>query len=377
MKTFMNTRVAGAFLAGFLLVIALAGTTWAASKVSEETAWLGVQLQALTDDLKEAMDMDADAQGVLVAAVVDGSPADKAGLEDGDVILSLDGQNMTSVKQMVDAIRAAAPGDVVTIEVLRDGRHRTMDVELGKADKDMRVRDVYIPDVSQLEGLTNKAHKWVQAWDQERGYLGVGILDVNADLGEYFKVKEGEGVLITSVAEDSPAEEAGLKAGDVVLEYDGKDVKKAGEFRDYVASTEPGKEVSMVVKRKGRNKTLDVEIGEMDTPMSSFLQGFMQPQGMPRGRMIIRGDDGDIKVYGKPGESPPRCCIPGNRDSEWSGRGVGPIFIGDIDDLEGIEGLEGLQGLKGTVELKELQQEIDNLHKEMQKLHEEIEKLKQ
>ena len=362
MKALTNPTAVGAFLGMFLVVFALTGWTEAGSEAAEEKAWLGVQLQALNDDLKEAMDLDEDVQGVLVAGVLDGSPADKAGLEDGDVIVSFDGEDMRSVKDLISAVQDHSPGDKVEIAVMRDGQAKTITAELGKSDKKLRIRDMYIPDLSHLEGLGKKAHRWVEAWDEEQGYLGVRILDVDDDLGEYFKVKQGEGVLIVGVLEDSPAEEAGLKAGDVVLEFDGEAVKDVGTFRKYVAKSEPGEDVSIVVKRKGKKQTFEVGIGEMESPMRRFMHGFMVPPKMRSGRIVVEDDEGHIEVYGFPRWHDERC--------RPIGKGAYRIYLRDLEDLDEIEELEILE------DREDLEEDIRKLEKEMEKLREDIEKLK-
>jgi membrane-associated protease RseP (regulator of RpoE activity) len=224
----------------------------------------------------------------------------------------------------------------------------------------------------------------VQTWDDDRGYLGVHILDLNDDLGQYFKVKEGEGVLITEVEEDSPAEDAGLMAGDVVVEFDGKTVKNTEKFRKYVAATEPGEDVALVVKRKGRKKTIEAEIGEMESPMGQFMETFRFPAGRKStgGRIVIKDEDGEVEIIDLPGGTGSHSCKP---HMCTPGRKVHKIHISDLEGLEELEELEDLdeilefhkmEGLFELEDLEELEEEIEDLQKEMQELRRELEKLK-
>lgn len=344
-------------VAGFLLMFGLT----AATRTSGE-AWLGVMLQSLTDDLREAMELDGDVEGILITEVVDHSPADEAGLEEGDIIVSLEGETATSAKDLVSAIRGHSPGDKVDISVLRDGRQRRFSVELGERKYEKK-KVIRIGDAGGLKGLSKMGHEWHEQLFGEQGYLGVHIQDLNDDLGDYFKVKEGEGVLILSVEEDSPAERAGLKAGDVMLEFGGKVVGDADKLRKYVAGTDPGEEVDVLVKRKGRNKTLTVEVGEADSPLKYFAEAYGVPREGPRGRIMVRDEDGEIEVYDFSEDY--EMLEP----EDFEGHG-GKGFIVDLDDLEGLE-------LRDLEDLEDLQDELDKLREEMKELRRELEKLKQ
>jgi serine protease Do len=96
-----------------------------------------------------------------------------------------------------------------------------------------------------------------------RGYLGVAIQDLTADLAESFGIERSDGVLIGDVSEGSPAAEAGLQPGDVAIKFNGSDVQKMTSFRNLVAQTSPGSEAEMVVLRDGRQKTLTITIGTL------------------------------------------------------------------------------------------------------------------
>jgi serine protease Do len=95
-----------------------------------------------------------------------------------------------------------------------------------------------------------------------RGFLGVGIEDVTPENAEFFDLEEARGVLITQVTEDSGAEKAGMKRGDVVLKFEGQPVDSANDFRNRVAMYKPGTKVELVFLRDGKQKTLKVTLGE-------------------------------------------------------------------------------------------------------------------
>ncbi len=97
-----------------------------------------------------------------------------------------------------------------------------------------------------------------------RGFLGVGIQNVTQDLADWFDLKDGKGVLISEVMEDSPAERAGIERDDIVVEFDGQPAEEVQSFRSRVASTTPGKRVPIVVIRGGKRVTKHVKIGTLD-----------------------------------------------------------------------------------------------------------------
>ncbi|MGD9877995.1 DegQ family serine endoprotease [Desulfococcus sp.] len=98
----------------------------------------------------------------------------------------------------------------------------------------------------------------------DRGYLGVGIQDLSRELVESFGLDEGtEGVLISQVYEDSPAQKHGLERGDVLIQMDGKPVKDVGHFRNMIAMTMPGTKIDLTVIRKGKQKTVKVKLGNL------------------------------------------------------------------------------------------------------------------
>jgi serine protease Do len=102
-----------------------------------------------------------------------------------------------------------------------------------------------------------------------RGYIGVYPDEVTSDLVDYFNLKDREGVLITNVGEDTPAEKAGLKRGDVVVEFDGKKVTDPRQFRMLAADAEPGKKVDIEVMRDGKRKSLELKVGERPTELAA------------------------------------------------------------------------------------------------------------
>ena len=114
---------------------------------------------------------------------------------------------------------------------------------------------------------TNMANSVMKSLIKEgkviRGWLGVSIQPVSEDIAEHFNMKEQKGALVAEVVEDSPAEKAKLKRGDVIIRYDGREVDDPDHLRNMVAATLPDSKVEVVVSRDGKEKNITVEIGEI------------------------------------------------------------------------------------------------------------------
>ena len=249
------------WLIGLTLAIALVVIFPNAKASADEDAWLGVVLQPLTDDLKEAMEIDPDIKGVLISDIIDDSPADEAGLEEGDVILEINGKGVKKVSSVVRAIRKLEPGDEVEIRIWRDGKEKVLTAELEERDEEDEwgIYMFGLPplDLSDMPRVFKKfVHGGV--------WLGVRVVELNEGLAQYFDVKEGEGVLVIEVIDDSPAEEAGIEPGDVILKVDDRQVTSVPKFLKYIRKAEPGEKVEIVLKRKGKEKKVEVELEEED-----------------------------------------------------------------------------------------------------------------
>jgi serine protease Do len=158
--------------------------------------WLGVLLQDLDDDLAQALELE-EPRGVLVSDVTPGSPAERAGFERGDVVLTINGKTMDSTRRLRTAVATAGPGTAFTAEVVRDGERLTLSGELGTlADEEPEA----VADSGPLEGLK------------------VSPLDDGARAELDIPDRVRAGAVVRVVDEGSAAARAGLREGDVILE---------------------------------------------------------------------------------------------------------------------------------------------------------------
>lgn len=248
---------------GMILVIAAAfwGINQKQAHAGTETCgFLGVYL---------GKDLD-EGQGALIDDVVDDGPAEEAGIKGGDVIISFKGKDVDDIAHLRKMICKTDPGDNVAVVVDRDGQKLDFKVEMGEP-KSMKVTvwsDKFGDALKHFKLGKGMARKkalecYTSCYDcGDRGWLGVELQDLSEQLGEYFKVKDGNGALVSSVQKDSPAEKGGLKAGDVIVMLNGKDVGDSDELIKLMCKTEPGDEVTVSVLRNGKKKTMKVTLGE-------------------------------------------------------------------------------------------------------------------
>ena len=172
--------------------------------------YLGVMIQDVTPALAKEFKLKND-KGALIGDVVSKGPADKAGLEDGDVVVKFDGKPVTDSRHLKLQVARVKPGETVPLEILRNGSAKALDVKIGQMPGS--------EEVAQAENSSNA--------DTE-ALKGVAVTDLDNNAREQFKIPEDvKGALVADVAGNSAAREAGLKPGDVIVEINRKPVKDA------------------------------------------------------------------------------------------------------------------------------------------------------
>ncbi|MDZ7412683.1 MAG: PDZ domain-containing protein [candidate division KSB1 bacterium] len=236
-------------LVGLLCAQAGAATTALVTKTKESRrAWMGVYVRKLDQEQREELGIK-ERRGVVIERVAPDSPAEKAGLEEDDVILKVDGKEVKGPDELVAAVKAKRPGDKIKVEYVREGRRHEAEVVLARAP---RVTErVVIRPFPRLEG---------RVWGEE-AWLGVQLQELNASLAEYFGVKEDEGVLVTEVKERSPADKAGLRPGDVITRLDEEQVSDVEDIAEVLSDKEPGDSVVVAYVRKGVRSQTTVKLG--------------------------------------------------------------------------------------------------------------------
>lgn len=262
-------------LAAFLASLVVVNLTSAGeSEKKTKRGWLGVHIQDVSKEIKEAMDLKS-RSGVLVRDVVEDSPADEAGIEREDVILLFDGKELDGSDELVKVVRKTVPGDKAELLILRDGKEKSISVILGQAPKDELHVLEYFPEDQKFKTYSYGFSAL------SGGRIGVKVQDLSEQLGEYFGVKDGEGALITEALEDGPAYEAGLRAGDVIVEVDGDEIDDVEELRDEISDKEEGDRVKIKVIRDRQPKEFTVEVEEGEEWSFGHLKGLDKLKVLP------------------------------------------------------------------------------------------------
>lgn len=214
-----------------------------------ERGWLGVEIQQVTPDLAAGLGLD-EPKGALVANVDPASPAGQAGVKAGDVILGFDGQAVKELRDLPRLVAAAKPGETAEVLVLRDGKEKTLDAEIGrmKADTEVASNESGAPD----EGAIAKSD-----------VLGATLAPLDAASRQHFDLKQDvEGVVVADLADNSPLLDQGIQPGDVIVKVGGELVKNPAEIEQVAekvkASDKPV--LLMLINRDGRDRFVAVNL---------------------------------------------------------------------------------------------------------------------
>ncbi|TMA76298.1 MAG: Do family serine endopeptidase [Deltaproteobacteria bacterium] len=196
--------------------------------------FLGVQPQAITADMVDNLGLKS-TKGALIADVVKDSPAEHAGIKPGDVVVALNGKPVNDNSQLTRDVGVIPPGHTVKLDVVREGRSRAVDVKLAER-----------PDEREPSGRTPSR----SGSEKEQGdLLGLSVQDVTPQLARRSQVDAStRGAVVVDVAQDSPAADAGLEPGDIVVEVNRRPVGSASDYRTAVKSVKKGDTALLRIK---------------------------------------------------------------------------------------------------------------------------------
>jgi len=192
--------------------------------------WLGVYIQNINKDLAKSLGLEKP-EGVIVTQVQKDSPAEEAGLEEGDVIIGFNGKKVRNNTELSTWVAGAGPGAKVTLTILRDGKKKEIKVKLGELPEEEQVAVV-----PAKKGVFEK--------------IGIEVSNITPNLRQKFNLsKKVKGVVITGIRRGSKAERVGLQIGDVILKVNREPVENVKEFQKMMKKLKPGDSVAFYILR--------------------------------------------------------------------------------------------------------------------------------
>jgi len=230
------------------------------SEDSGTSAYLGVDIADVTGERLGELKLKEE-KGVEVTMVDQDAPAGKAGIKEHDVILTMNGATVESAAQLRRMIHETPPGRVVTLGLSRDGQPLTVKVQLADRQKEfslagpkskefhLEIPEIHVPEIDIPSFNMIVVTSWARS--------GVTVENITPQLGEFFGVKNGNGVLVRNVEKGSRAEKAGFRAGDVIVKVNDQPVHDASDFTHAVRPHKGGSiTVSVIRDKKEQNLKL-------------------------------------------------------------------------------------------------------------------------
>jgi serine protease Do len=231
-NTAIFSRGGGSVGIGFAVPSSLAKTviTQLADHGKVERGWLGVSIQPLTKDLAKNFKRD-NTNGALVSSVIEGSPADKAGLKAGDVIVEFNGKKVAKATELPSLVADLTVGRDVPMVVVRDGSEMRLNARIARLEDETPAK---VADA------------------QEKGQLGLSVQPITPPVARELGLKVKEGVLVRDVVEGGRAAEAGIRPGDVIVEINRQPVRTVEDLQVRVDKQTKNEPIVLLVNRDGQ-----------------------------------------------------------------------------------------------------------------------------
>lgn len=261
--------------------------------------YLGVQTEEVSRENLSKFGL-REVKGVGIESVVDGSPAQAAGLQKGDVIIKINGDDITSGRKLTRLVSEISPEHQARLTVVRNGSEREITVTVGKrpgfrfdegafAGIMAPMGKLDLPQMPDMPAMPNLERLPRGDWSPlppgapdapfafafgSRRQIGAGLMPLSKQLAAHFGVESG--ALVNDVREDSPAAKAGLKAGDIIVEVEGKPVKGDGDLMRAIGEKKEGP-ISLTIVRDRNRQTISVTPEEMKGGFNHYFE-FSTPE---------------------------------------------------------------------------------------------------
>lgn len=200
--------------------------------------WLGVIVQTVTPELADSFGLK-DRKGALVADVEANAPADEAGIQKGDIIVAFDGKEIDEMSELPLVVAQTQVGKKVDVTILRNGKELTKKVTIGELKEE---------------------ETYAFLGEESRSDIGIEVSELTRELARRYGISETEGVLVTYVENDSPAEQAGIREGDIIIEVNREPVKNLDEYYQATKQAEKGDKILFWIKRGRSSQFVVVQL---------------------------------------------------------------------------------------------------------------------
>ncbi len=198
------------------------------SKGSVDRGWLGVSIQELTPEFAEKFKAPS-LKGAIISEVLKESPAEKAGLMPGDIILGLDGKEVSGMQELRRKIADLKPGTVIKLQLFHEGKKMDVSIAITKMpDKNIIAKN-----------------------NEQMNDLGITVEDINEDLAYKFQIRGKYGVVVGGITRNSPAANSGLRPGDLIVKIDEINIRNAKDFYRTMDELKKNDTLLLMVKRSG------------------------------------------------------------------------------------------------------------------------------
>ncbi|MGO9139306.1 MAG: DegQ family serine endoprotease [Syntrophales bacterium] len=209
------------------------------TKGSVTRGWLGISIQDITEDIAENMKLK-DMKGALVGHVFEGDPADKAGIKTGDIIVEIAGKRIQDSHELMRLVAALTVGQKITVKIMRDGKEKTLSVVVGE----------------------RKDEKEIVRKGKTREYYGMTVQEITPDMAKHLGLSENGGVIISQVRDGSPADDAGLKIQDIVLQINKVRISSMKDFQTEIKKESKEGTILLLIKRGEMSFFVTLKKGE-------------------------------------------------------------------------------------------------------------------
>lgn len=198
-------------------------------KGSVTRAWLGVVIQPISKELAHTFDLPSE-EGALVADVIKGSPAEKAGIKRGDVIIEFDKEKIGKMRELPSVVASTPVGKKIRVKIIRDGKVKTLSARVDKLEGDQKAEEPA---------------------EEETGNLGMSVQDITPELAKRLDLKVSGGVIVSMLEKGGMADGAGLSRGDIILEINKSEIKNAHDYKKAIKKLKTGDSALFLILRGG------------------------------------------------------------------------------------------------------------------------------